>query len=93
MDENLKKIQDFFKSDLCIKESIFDFTPSASTVNDADSRMKYVDDLYKELKIIKEKIKKINEDFHISNGNELEEFFSSIEEKIVNFNFKNRRYK
>lgn len=89
MNEELKKVQDFFKTDIDVKKEIYDSVPNMVDMNDIDLKMKYVEDISKKVKEIKSQMLKVKQDFDVPKGEEISDFFAKIQEKILHFNYNN----
>lgn len=88
MEEQLKKVENFFDLDLKIKNILFDLFPTEEDSYDKESKMKYIDNLLEELKYIKQMLDKISQDFGLSiQKNQISLMFSRVYDQIYNFNY------
>ena len=79
--QNFEKLKSFFNSDIRIKNSLLDLAPTEKDNYDEESRIEYIDRLYKELKYMEFEFLKICKNF---GGQEdtVKEKLSEIREKI-----------
>ncbi len=81
--ENLKK---FFDSDELIKQTLIDIDPSEKDDYNSESRISYMDRMFKELKSMEFEFLSMCRNFGI-NPDLIKEKFAQITEKLTNFNY------
>lgn len=62
-EQNFEKLKDFFKKDMNIKTALMQIAPREEDDYNEESRMKYIDKLYKELNYFEQQFKSIVESF------------------------------
>lgn len=89
MDTNIKKLEQFFKYDLEIKNILYNATPKEEYRYDKNSLIEYSDKLYKFLNDIEFDLKKILSDFKLDYKNFINKIFKIYRNKLLecDYNF------
>ena len=84
-DQNLKRLEEFFKRDMNIKTALMQIAPREIDDYDEESRIKYIDMLYKELNHFEKEFKNIVESFGLGQNvlNSISEYFEKAKKEFL----------
>ena len=84
--QNYEKLKKFLNSDMRVKNSLVELAPLEKDNYDENSKIQYVDKLYKELRVIEFELSDMIKCFG-GDSNVLKEKISQVRNNLVNFNY------